>query len=253
MWFGESEANVRDVFDKARQSSPCVLFFDELDSIAIQRGRGSGGGGEASDRVINQLLTEMDGVQVKKEVFVVGATNRPDILDEALMRPGRLDQLVYIPLPDAKSRMSIIKALLKKTPVDPQVNFDVVVNLTDGYSGADLAEFVNQTKQMAIKEEIENEINKEKLLKMRPDAKDSLPPSNNFLSFRHFEFGLSMSRRSVNAADLGKFEEFKSKFDPQFLKEKGNSNKIRIDWGVSRSENVERRKKNDDMDDLYSG
>jgi len=122
----------------------------------------------------------MDGVQVKKEVFVVGATNRPDILDDAIMRPGRLDQLVYIPLPDAKSRMNILKALLKKTPVDPQVNIDVVVNLTDGYSGADLAELINQTKQMAIKEEIENEINKEKLLKMRPDAIDSLPASNNY-------------------------------------------------------------------------
>jgi len=252
MWFGESEANVRDVFDKARQSSPCVLFFDELDSIAIQRGRGAGSGGEASDRVINQLLTEMDGVQVKKEVFVVGATNRPDILDEALMRPGRLDQLVYIPLPDAKSRMSILKAMLKKTPVDPQVNLEVVVNLTDGYSGADLAELINQTKQMAIKEEIENEINKEKLLKLRPDAIDTLPASNNFLSFRHFEYGLSMSRRSVIASDLGKFEEFKSKFDPQFMRENYKDNKIRIDWGVLGTGNVERKKKNEDMDDLYS-
>jgi len=253
MLFGESESNVRDVvFDKARQSSPCVLFFDELDSIAVQRGKGSGGGGEASDRVINQLLTEMEGVQVKKEVFVVGATNRPDILDDAIMRPGRLDQLVYIPLPDAKSRMNILKALLKKTPVDPQVNIDVVVNLTDGYSGADLAELINQTKQMAIKEEIENEINKEKLLKMRPDAIDILPASNNFLSFKHFEFGLSMSRKSVNAADLGRYEEFKSKFDPQFMKDKVKDNKIRIDWGNGGSGNVERKKKNDDMDDLYS-
>ena len=254
MWFGESEANVRDIFDKARQSSPCVLFFDELDSIAVQRGKGSGGGGEASDRVINQLLTEMDGVQVKKEVFVVGATNRPDILDDALMRPGRLDQLVYIPLPDAQSRISIIKALLKKTIVDPQVNLEVVVNLTDGYSGADLAEFVNQTKQMAIKEEIENEINKEKLLKIRPDAINELPPSNNMLSFKHFEFGLSMSRRSVNPTDLGRFEEFKSKFDPQFMKER-NAQQGRpfIDWGVAGTGNAERKRKvDDDMDDLYN-
>jgi len=95
MWFGESEANIRGVFDKARQSSPCVLFFDELDSIGVQRGGGSGGdGGGAGDRVINQLLTEMDGVGKKANVFIVGATNRPEILDDALMRPGRLDQLV---------------------------------------------------------------------------------------------------------------------------------------------------------------
>ena len=101
MWFGESEANVREVFDKARAASPCVLFFDELDSVGIARGSGGGGdGGGAGDRVLNQLLTEMDGVGVKKNLFFIGATNRPDILDEALIRPGRLDQLIYIPLPD---------------------------------------------------------------------------------------------------------------------------------------------------------
>jgi len=93
MWFGESEANVRDIFDKARNAAPCVLFFDELDSIGSARGGGGDAGG-AGDRVINQLLTEMDGVGVKKNVFIVGATNRPDILDDALMRPGRLDQLL---------------------------------------------------------------------------------------------------------------------------------------------------------------
>lgn len=92
MWFGESEANVRDVFDKARGAAPCVLFFDELDSVGIARGSGGGGdGGGAGDRVLNQLLTEMDGVGAKKNLFFIGATNRPDILDEALIRPGRLD------------------------------------------------------------------------------------------------------------------------------------------------------------------
>ena len=251
MWFGESEANVRDVFDKARQSSPCVLFFDELDSIAVQRGRGTGGGGEASDRVINQLLTEMDGVQVRKEVFIVGATNRPDILDEALMRPGRLDQLVYIPLPDKKARIGVLKAHVKKTPLDPLLSLEKVAELTEGYSGADLAELMNQTKQCAIKEEIENEINKEKLLKIRPDAQNELPAANNFLTFRHFEFGLSMSRKSVNEMELSRFEEFKAKFDPSFMKDRTKDNKLKIDWGVgSQSNNVERRKKDDDMD-LY--
>ena len=87
MWFGESEANVRDVFDKARAAAPCVLFFDELDSIAVSRGSGHGDAGGAGDRVINQLLTEMDGVGSKKNIFFVGATNRPEILDEALLRP----------------------------------------------------------------------------------------------------------------------------------------------------------------------
>merc|ERR1719482_86475 len=100
MWFGESEANVRELFDKARQASPCVIFFDEMDSIAKARGGGGGGASEAGDRVINQILTEIDGVGDRKSVFVIGATNRPDILDSAIMRPGRLDQLIYIPLPD---------------------------------------------------------------------------------------------------------------------------------------------------------
>merc|ERR1712168_1270017 len=100
MWFGESEANVRDVFDKARSAAPCVLFFDELDSIAKSRGGSAGDAGGASDRVINQILTEMDGMGSKKNVFIIGATNRPDIIDPAILRPGRLDQLIYIPLPD---------------------------------------------------------------------------------------------------------------------------------------------------------
>ena len=114
MWFGESEANVRELFDKARQASPCVIFFDEMDSIAKARGSGGGGASEAGDRVINQILTEIDGVGARKSVFVIGATNRPDILDPAIMRPGRLDQLIYIPMPDYESRLSILRATLRK-------------------------------------------------------------------------------------------------------------------------------------------
>lgn len=114
-WFGESEANVREIFDKARSAAPCVLFFDELDSISVSRGNSQGDAGGAGDRVINQLLTEMDGMNAKKMVFFIGATNRPSILDEAIIRPGRLDQLIYIPLPDEPSRLSIFVANLRKT------------------------------------------------------------------------------------------------------------------------------------------
>lgn len=102
---------------QARQAAPCVLFFDELDSIAKARGGNVGDGGGAADRVINQILTEMDGMSSKKNVFIIGATNRPDIIDPAILRPGRLDQLIYIPLPDEKSRMSILKANLRKSPI----------------------------------------------------------------------------------------------------------------------------------------
>ena len=129
MWFGESEANVREIFDKARGAAPCVLFFDELDSVGTARGSGAGGSG-AGDRVLNQLLTEMDGAGQKKNLFFIGATNRPDILDEALIRPGRLDQLIYIPLPDKGSRVNIFKANLRKSPVAPNVTFDFCSELT---------------------------------------------------------------------------------------------------------------------------
>merc|ERR1712007_214889 len=130
MWFGESEANIREVFDKARQASPCVLFFDELDSIAKSRGGSGGDGGGAADRVINQILTEMDGMGAKKNVFIIGATNRPDIIDSAILRPGRLDQLIYIPLPDQDSRICILKAALRKTPVAKEVDISYLAKLT---------------------------------------------------------------------------------------------------------------------------
>ena len=110
---------MRELFDKARQASPCVIFFDEMDSIAKARGSGGGGASEAGDRVINQILTEIDGVGARKNVFVIGATNRPDILDPAVMRPGRLDQLIYIPLPDYDSRYSIFK--VRHPPMSPRI------------------------------------------------------------------------------------------------------------------------------------
>lgn len=140
MWFGESEANVREVFDKARGAAPCVLFFDELDSVGTARGSSQGDAGGAGDRVLNQLLTEMDGVGSKKNLFFIGATNRPDILDEALIRPGRLDQLIYIPLPDKPSRSNVLKAVLRKSPIAPNISFDFLAELTEGFTGADITE-----------------------------------------------------------------------------------------------------------------
>lgn len=110
MWVGESERGVRQVFDKARQAQPCVLFMDELDAIARNRGGGGGGGSEVTDRMVNQLLTEIDGVGAKKQVFVIGATNRPDTIDPALIRGGRLDQMIYIGMPDHPGRAAVLKA-----------------------------------------------------------------------------------------------------------------------------------------------
>merc|ERR1740124_1252747 len=162
MWFGESEANVRDVFEKARSAAPCVLFFDELDSIAKSRGGGGSDAGGASDRVINQILTEMDGMGSKKNVFIIGATNRPDIIDSAILRPGRLDQLIYIPLPDKLSRVNILKAALRKAPVAKDVDIDYLAQLTKGFSGADLTEICQRACKLAIRESIDADIRKEK-------------------------------------------------------------------------------------------
>merc|ERR1711991_835065 len=213
MWFGESEANVRELFDKARGAAPCVLFFDELDSIARSRGSSSGDAGGAGDRVINQILTEMDGVGAKKNVFIVGATNRPDILDGAIMRPGRLDQHIYIPLPDRESRLSILSAVLRKSPVDEAVDLNVVAEHTEGYSGADLTEICQRAAKMAIRETIEATIEFERrrqdMMDKGLDAPDE--PEEDpvpFITRRHFTEAMRFARRSVTDNDIRKYEVF---------------------------------------------
>merc|ERR1712054_154752 len=201
MWFGESEANVRELFDKARGAAPCVLFFDELDSIARSRGGSSGDAGGAGDRVINQILTEMDGTNQKKSVFIIGATNRPDIIDPAVLRPGRLDQLIYIPLPDEGSRHNILKSVLRKSPVAPDVDLQYLSKTLHGFSGADLTEICQRAAKMAIRESIEKEIEQEKEraaaggdAAMDTDDADPVPE----ITKAHFEESMKFARRSVN-------------------------------------------------------
>jgi len=213
MWFGESEANVREVFDKARQAAPCVLFFDELDSIAKSRGGNVGDAGGAADRVINQILTEMDGMSNKKNVFIIGATNRPDIIDPAILRPGRLDQLIYIPLPDEKSRMSILKANLRKSPISAEVDLNVMAKVTKGFSGADLTEICQRACKLAIRESIEKDIQRERELKAEgggnameteEEVEDPVPEIRK----DHFEDAMRYARRSVSDKDIRKYETF---------------------------------------------
>jgi len=212
MWFGESENNVREVFDKARQASPCVLFFDELDSIARARGGGNGDAGGAGDRVINQILTEIDGVGVKKNVFVIGATNRPDILDPAIMRPGRLDQLVYIPLPDRKSRIQIFKATLRKSPLAKEVDLEVLAKATNGFSGADITEICQRACKFAIRESIYADIEMKKETEKAETVssstvKDPVPE----ITKAHFLEAMKYARRSVSDSDIRKYEMFAQK------------------------------------------
>merc|ERR1711998_699302 len=210
MWFGESEANVRDTFEKARAAAPCVLFFDELDSIASARGGSSGDGGGAADRVINQILTEIDGVGSKKTVFVIGATNRPDIIDPALMRPGRLDQLVYIPMPDLESRLSILKAALRKSPVK-DVDLHYIAANTDKYTGADLTEICQRAAKLAIRESISRDMERARLAAENPDDEmadveedDPVP----YIGPKHFEEAVRASPKSVSEASLAKYASF---------------------------------------------
>jgi len=212
MWFGESESNVRDVFDKARQAAPCVLFFDELDSIAKSRGGSLGDAGGAGDRVINQILTEMDGIGKKKNVFVIGATNRPDIIDPAILRPGRLDQLIYIPLPDLPSRLAILKAALRKSPVAKDVNLEFLAQHTHGFSGADLTEICQRAVKLAIRESIEIAYQRKKEREesgaesMDTEAEEADPVPE--ITRAHFEEAMKFARRSVSDNDIRKYEMF---------------------------------------------
>lgn len=211
MWFGESEANVREIFDKARQSAPCVLFFDELDSIAVQRGSSAGDAGGAGDRVLNQLLTEMDGMGSKKTVFIIGATNRPDIIDPALMRPGRLDQLIYIPLPDDGSRKQIFKAALRKSPVAPDVDLDLLTRVTQGFSGADITEICQRACKYAIRESIERDLEQSRRAAENPDLMEEDTPVVDpvpAITKAHFEEAMKFARRSVSDADIRKYRAF---------------------------------------------
>ena len=254
MWFGESEANVREVFDKARGAAPCVLFFDELDSVGIARGSSQGDAGGAGDRVLNQLLTEMDGVGGKKNLFFIGATNRPDILDEALIRPGRLDQLIYIPLPDKPSRVSVLKAVLRKSPVAPNINFDFLGDLTDGFTGADITELCQRATKAAIRESIEAEEQRKALMKENPDGDQAMAEAMEdpvpVITRKHFEEALAAARKSVTSYDLDKFEQFRRKYDPAYAAKVAGSTTVKINWPEDTSSQFQA--KADDDDDIYS-
>lgn len=246
MWFGESEANVRDVFDKARAAAPCVLFFDELDSIAKSRGASVGDAGGASDRVINQILTEMDGMNAKKNVFIIGATNRPDIIDPAVMRPGRLDQLIYIPLPDKASRLAILKANFRKSPLAPDVDLDAISAATHGFSGADLSAIAQRACKMAIRESISKEIQFEEL-----KAAGSIPADQECdpvpeITRAHIEEAMRTARRSVSDADIRKYEIFATS-----LQQARGFGDFRFDTAAPAGANAPPAPANEENDDLY--
>jgi transitional endoplasmic reticulum ATPase len=153
-WVGESEKGVREIFRKARQASPCIVFFDEIDAIAPTRGA-LGSDSHVTERVISQLLTELDGLEVLSDVIIIGATNRPDIIDAALLRPGRFDRLLYVPPPDKEARTQIFKIHTSKKPLAGDVNIDTLASQTEGYTGADIAGLASAAVMLALRQHIE--------------------------------------------------------------------------------------------------
>lgn len=177
---GESERAVRQCFQRARNSAPCVIFFDEFDALCPKR---SDSGENSSQRVVNQLLTEMDGIEDRKGVFLMAATNRPDIVDPAVLRPGRLDKILYVGLPETHDRTDILRALTKngtKPELAGDVDFATIAELTNGYTGADLAGLVRQASLQTLKESIDgDDVNDDLKVRMSHflDAIKNIKPS----------------------------------------------------------------------------
>ena len=153
MFVGVGASRVRDMFEEGKKNAPCIIFIDEIDAVGRHRGAGLGGGNDEREQTLNQLLVEMDGFEVNEGVILIAATNRPDVLDPALLRPGRFDRQVVVPLPDVRGREQILKVHLKKVQVSPDVNAKIIARGTPGLSGADLANIVNESALMAARRE----------------------------------------------------------------------------------------------------
>jgi cell division protease FtsH len=151
MFVGVGAARVRDMFETAKKNSPCIVFIDEIDAVGRSRGAGTGGGNDEREQTLNQLLVEMDGFEPNSGVIVIAATNRADVLDKALMRPGRFDRQVMVGLPDIKGREQILLVHMRKVPIDPDVKADIIARGTPGFSGADLANLVNEAALFAAR------------------------------------------------------------------------------------------------------
>ncbi|HXN07870.1 MAG TPA: ATP-dependent zinc metalloprotease FtsH, partial [Nitrospiria bacterium] len=151
MFVGVGASRVRDLFEQGKKQAPCIIFIDEIDAVGRHRGAGLGGGHDEREQTLNQLLVEMDGFETSEGVILVAATNRPDVLDPALLRPGRFDRQVVVNRPDFKGRAEILKVHCKKIPLDPSVNLEVIARGTPGFAGADLENLVNEAALLAAR------------------------------------------------------------------------------------------------------
>jgi transitional endoplasmic reticulum ATPase len=195
-WIGESEKAIREIFEKARQSSPTIIFFDEIDAIAPRRGNQDSS--KVTERVVNQILTELDGLQELNDVIIIGATNRPDIVDTALLRPGRFDRIVLVGVPDKKSREKIFEVHTKHMPLAKDVKISELVDLTEGYVGADIESVCREAAILSLRKDIKSkevslEYFKEALNKVRPSVNKEIEKAyedlkNQFSSAKGEEF-----------------------------------------------------------------
>ena len=188
-WVGESERAIRELFRKARQVAPAVVFIDEIDALAPMRGLGYADSG-VTERVVSQLLTEMDGLERLEGVVVIGATNRPDILDPALLRPGRFDRLVYVPPPDRRARLEILKVHTRRMPLAGDVDLAKIAEITEGYTGADLANLCREAAILALRE--------------------AGKPTK--VEMKHFMRALEVVKPSVSREDLERYERLAEEF-----------------------------------------
>ncbi len=199
-WVGESERAVRETFRKARQAAPCIIFFDEIDAIAPHRGTGSDA--KVTERVISQILTEMDGLEELHNVTIIAATNRPELVDAALLRPGRFSRHILIPHPDEAARRAILAIHLRDKPVAEDIDLDSIANRTKDYSGADLANLVSEAVMLAIREIIGE---------TAPDGGPIAEVKGYRLEARHIEKALEKVKPHKKV-DLAKYKEFKDEY-----------------------------------------
>ncbi|MDQ3883467.1 MAG: CDC48 family AAA ATPase, partial [Thermoproteota archaeon] len=201
-WVGESEKGVREIFRKARQAAPCIIFFDEIDAIAPARGADFGNS-HVTERVISQMLTELDGLEVLTNVVVIAATNRPDIIDPALLRPGRFDRLLYVPPPDYESRKQIILIHTKKKPLAEDTNIDNLATKMDGYTGADIAAVASAAVMLALREHISKYGKPEEAVSHAKELK---------IHMRHFEDAMKKIR-PLSSQELDMYKMISERFE----------------------------------------
>ena len=188
MWVGKSEEGVRKIFERARQVAPCIIFFDEIDAIASRRGIDMGS--HVTDRVLNQLLAEIDGLEELENVIVIAATNRPDMLDPGLLRPGRFDRILLIGVPDKEARLQILKIHTKNMPLAKDVNIEKFSGETEGYVGADLESVAREAAMLALRQDIKaSEVKK-----------------------KHFEDAMKKVRGSVSKGDVERYKKVESEY-----------------------------------------